>query len=40
MKKQELPTSYAFDIFVFELFPLGKIVAVPCESNNEYRVWC
>ena len=26
MKKnpQELPTSYAFDIFVFELFPLGK----------------
>ena len=24
MKKKELPTSYAFDIFVFELFLLGK----------------
>jgi hypothetical protein len=27
MKKKELPTSYAFDIFVFELLPLGKILS-------------
>ena len=27
MKKKELPTSYAFDIFVFELPPLGKMLS-------------
>ena len=35
MKKKELPTSYAFDIFVFELPPLGKMLSRSMREQQE-----